>query len=77
MRGVAVGRKAFLLVRAERAGHAVAIYCSPAESCNANRVSLLIRPTYILGNRRNRAGRPPTPDEFAELSAASAGSCAL
>jgi len=33
---VAVGRKAFLFVGFERAGHAAAIYYSLVESCNAN-----------------------------------------
>ena len=32
--------------------------------------------TYILSHARNRAVQLPTPDEFAELSAAPAGGCA-
>jgi transposase len=39
MRAVAVGRKAFLFVGSERAGHAAAIYYSLVESCKANKVN--------------------------------------
>ena len=77
MRAVAVGRKAFLFVGSERAGHAAAIYYSLVESCKANNVNALTYLTYILSNARNRAVQLPTPDEFAELSAAPAGGCAL
>lgn len=68
MRAVAVGRKAFLFVGSERAGHAAAIYYSLVESCKANRANPLIYVTHILRNVRNRAAQLPTPDEFAELN---------
>ena len=77
MRAVAVGRKAFLFVGSERAGHAAAIYYSLVESCKVNSVNPLTYLTYILSNARNRAVQLPTPDEFSELSAAPAGGCAL
>lgn len=38
---------------------------------------LLTYLTYIFGNARNKAVMLPTPDEFATLSTASAGRCAL
>lgn len=77
MRAVAIGRKAFLFVGSERAGHAAAIYYSLVESCKANKVNPLTYLTYILSNTRNRAIVLPTPDEFASLSTAPAGGCAL
>jgi hypothetical protein len=77
MRAVAVGRKAFLFVGSERAGHAAAIYYSLVESCKANRVNPLTYLTDILSNVRNNVVQLPTPDEFAKLSAGSAGGCAL
>jgi transposase len=77
MRAVAVGRKAFLFVGSERAGHAAAIYYSLVESCKANKVNPLTYLTYVLSNARNRAVVLPTPDEFAALSTAPAGECAL
>ena len=51
----AVGRKAFLFVGSERAGHAAAIYYSLVESCNANKVNPLTYLTYVLGNARNKS----------------------
>ena len=77
IRAVAVGRKAFLFVGSERAGHAAAIYYSLVESCKANRINPLTYLTYILSHARNKALQLPTPDEFAKLSAAPAGGCAL
>ena len=77
MRAVAVGRKAFLFVGSERAGHAAAIYYSLVESCKAYSVNPLTYLTYIFSNARNRAVQLPTPDEFSELSAAPAGGRAL
>ena len=77
MRAVAVGRKAFLFVGSERAGHAAAIYYSLVESCKANKINPLTYLSYVLSNARNRAVALPTPDEFADLSTAPAGGCAL
>lgn len=77
MRTVAVGRKAFLSVGSERAGHAAAIYYSLVESCKANKVNPLTYLTYILSNARNKAVVLPTPDDFADRSTAPAGGCAL
>ena len=77
MRAVAVGRKAFLFVGSERAGHAAAIYYSLVESCKANSVNPLTYLTYILSNARNKAVRLPTPDEFAASSTVPAGGYAL
>ena len=77
MRAVAVGRKAFLFVGCERAGHAAAIYHSLVESCKENSVNPLTYLTCILSNAHNRALRLPTPDEFAALSTTPAGGCAL
>jgi hypothetical protein len=77
MRIVAVGRKAFLFVGSERAGHAAAIYYSLTESCKANKVNPLTYLTYILSNARNKSITLPTPDEFAALRTAPAGGCAL
>jgi hypothetical protein len=77
MRAVAVGRKAFLFVGSERAGHAAAIYYSLVESCKANSVNPLTYLTCILSHARNRAMQLPTPDEFAKLNTAPAGRCAF
>jgi hypothetical protein len=44
-RPVAAGRKAFRFVGSERAGHAVALYDSPVESCMANKVTPLTHVT--------------------------------
>lgn len=77
MRSVAVGRKAFLFVGSERAGHAAAIYYSLVESCKANSVNPLTYLTYILSNARNKALQLPTPDQFATFGTAPAGRCAL
>ena len=44
MRVVAIGRKAFLFVGSEDAGHAAAIYYSMVETCKANQVNPL---TYL------------------------------
>jgi hypothetical protein len=76
VRAVAVGRRACLFVGPERAGHAAAIYLL-VESCKANKVNPLIYLCYIFGNARNKSLRLPTPDEFAALSTAPAGGCAL
>jgi transposase len=65
MRSVAVGRKAFLFVGSERAGHAAAIYYSLVESCKANKVNPLTYLTYVLSNARDKSITLPTPDEFA------------
>lgn len=64
MRPVAVGRKAFLFVGSERAGHAAAIYYSIVQSCKVNHVNPLTYLTYVLKNVRNRAVTLPTPDDF-------------
>ena len=77
MRAVAVGRKAFLFVGSERAGHAAAIYYPLVESCKANSLNPVTYLTYIFSNARNRAVQLPAPDEFATLGAAAAGRCAL
>ena len=74
---MAVGRKAFLFVGSERAGHAAAIYYSLVESCKANKANPLTYLTYILSNARNKATQLPTPNEFSGLSAAHAGGCAI
>lgn len=62
---------------AERVGHAAAIYYSLVESCKANKVNPLTYLTCLLSHARNRSAVLPTPDEFADLSAAPAGGCAL
>lgn len=77
MGAVAVGRKAFLFVGSERAGHAAAIYYSLVESCKANRVNPVTYLAHILSYARNKTVRLPPPDEFVELSAAPAGDYAL
>ncbi len=77
MRTVAVGRKAFLFVGSERAGHPAAIYYSPVESCKANQVNTLTYPTYVLGNARNKSVTLPTPDEFTASNIDRVGGCAL
>ncbi len=77
LRTVAVGRKAFLSVGSERAGHAAAIYYSLTESCKANHVNPLTYLTYVLTHARSKAITLPTPDEFATFSAATSERCAL
>jgi transposase len=73
MRTVAVGRKAFLFVGSERAGHAAAIYYSLVESCKANKVNPLTYLTYVLANARNKSIVLPTPDEFTASNIAHVG----
>lgn len=73
MRIVAVGRKAFMFVGSERAGHAAAIYYSLVESCRANQVNPLTYLTYVLGNARNKHVVLPTPDEFLACDLAAVG----
>jgi hypothetical protein len=73
MRPVAVGRKAFLFVGSERAGHAAASYHSLVESCKANKVNPLAYLTYVHANARNKSIMLPTPDEFAASSIADVG----
>lgn len=77
MRAVVVGGKAFLFVGSEGAGHAAAIYQFPVESCKANKINSLTYLTYVLSSARNKAVQLRTPDEFATLSTAAAGRCAL
>lgn len=76
MRPVAVGRKAFLFVGSERAGHAAAIYYSLVESGMANRVNPLAYLAYVLGNARNKSVTLPTPDEFTASNISDVGRCA-
>ena len=73
MRVVAVGRKAFLLVGSERAGHAAAIYYSLVESCKANKVNPLSYLTYVLTHTRDKSITLPTPDEFAATNISQIG----
>ncbi len=73
MRPVAVGRKAFLFVGSERAGHAAAIYYSLVESCKANVVNPLTYLTYVLANARNKSITLPTPDELTASNIAHVG----
>jgi hypothetical protein len=73
MRPVAVGRKAFLFVGSERAGHAAAIYYSIVQSCKVNHVNPLTYLTYVLRNVRNRSVTLPTPDDFTTPAAGQIG----
>jgi transposase len=73
VRTVAVGRKAFLFVGSERAGHAAAIYYSLVESCKANKVNPLTYLTYVLTHARNKSVTLPTPDEFTASNIAHVG----
>ena len=52
---MAVGRKLFLFVGSERAGHAAAIYYSLIESCKANKANPLTYLTYVLSSARSKA----------------------
>ncbi len=60
-----------------KAGNAAAIHYSLTESCKANNVNPLSYLAYVLANARNKSPTLPTPDEFAGLSTAPAGGCAL
>ena len=64
MRPIALGRKNYLFVGSERAGHAAAIWYSLVESCKLNGVNPLAYLTYLLENVRNRAMDLPRPDQF-------------
>ena len=75
MRAVAVGRKAFLFVGSERAGHAAVIYHSLVESYKANKINPLPYLTCILSNARNSTAMSPTPQDFAKSTATRAGKC--
>jgi hypothetical protein len=76
-RSAAIGRKVFLFVGSERAGHAARIYYSSVESRNGSKGNSLASVTYVLSNARNRAVVPPTPNEFATLGTARVGECAV
>jgi transposase len=73
LRPVALGRKNFLFVGSERAGHAAAIYYSLVESCKVNRVNPLTYLTYVLANVRNKSMTLQTPDEFTASNIAHVG----
>jgi len=61
---VAVGRKAFLFVGSERAGHAAEIYYSLMEGCKLNKVNPLTYMTYLLSHVRNKQIMLKLPHEF-------------
>lgn len=73
MRPVAVGRKAFLFVGSERAGHAAAIYYSLVESCKLNQVNPLNYMNYLFSNVRNKNLTLLLPTEFADSNIAQIG----
>jgi hypothetical protein len=72
MRAVAVGRKAFLFVGSERAGHAAAIYYSLVESCKASSINPLTYLTYVLTRKMRcavqRHGLPVGANPTRQLS---------
>ena len=73
MRPVAVGRKAYLFVGSERAGHAAAIYYSLMESCKLNQVNPLNYMNYLFSNVRNKNVTLLLPTEFTESNLAQIG----
>lgn len=73
MRPVAVGRKAYLFVGSERAGHAAAIYYSLMESCKLNQVNPLNYMNYLFSNVRNKNLTLLLPTEFAGSNIAQIG----
>lgn len=64
MRPIALGRKNFLFVGSERAGHAAAIWYTLTESCKLNRVNPLTYITYLLENVRKKDVVLLRPDQF-------------
>lgn len=73
LRPVALGRKNFLFVGSERAGHAAAIYYSLVESCKVNKVNPLTYLTYVLSHVRDKSVTIQTPDEFTASNIAHVG----
>ena len=73
LRPVALGRKNFLFVGSERAGHAAAIYYSLVESCKVNQVNPLTYLTYVLSRVRDETFTIQTPDEFTVSNIAHVG----
>jgi transposase len=55
MRTVAAGRKAFLFVGSERAGHAAAIYYSIVQSCKVNHVNP-VDLSDVCAQKRSQSG---------------------
>jgi len=74
LRPVALGRKNFLFVGSERAGHAAAIYYSLVESCKVNTVNPLTYLTYVLERVRDKTVTIQTPDEFTTSNIATSAS---
>ena len=64
MRPIALGRKNFLFVGSERAGHAAAIWYTLTESCKLNRVNPLTYITYLLENVRKKKVQLLRPEQF-------------
>jgi hypothetical protein len=73
MRIVVVGRKAFLFIGSEWAGHAASISNSLVESCKANKVNPLTYRTFVLANARNKSLPLPTPEVFTASNIAHVG----
>jgi len=63
MRPIALGRKNFLFVGSERAGHAAAIWYTLTESCKLNGVNPLTYITYLLENVRKMGVVLLRPDQ--------------
>jgi hypothetical protein len=59
-----LGRRSFLFVGSERAGHAAALYYSLIGSCKVNRINPLTFLTYVLSQVRDKTFTIQTPDEF-------------
>jgi hypothetical protein len=64
MRPIALGRKNFLFVGSERAGHAAAIWYTLTESCKLNKVNPLTYITYLLENVRKKEVQLLRPEQF-------------
>ena len=68
-----MGRKNFLFVGSERAGHAAAIYYSLVESCKVNKVNPLTYLIYVLSHVRDKSVTIQTPGEFTTSNIAHVG----
>ena len=77
LRLVALGRKNFLFVGSERAGHAAAIHYGRVERCKVNKVNPLSCLTYPLSHGRNQSVTLLTADEFTASNIAYVGSIAM
>ena len=66
MRPIALGRKNFLFVGSEAAGHSAAVHYSLIETCKVNQVNELAYLTFLL-EELPKLGRHPSEEQLRQL----------